>query len=199
MAENHRRTPTQARAQVTREAIVEATAQLLVEEGYARATTNRIAERAGVSIGSLYHYFARREDIVAAVVERLAERQIARTGELLQGVGGPDPVATVRALVRAAVTAQRVDADLSHVLLTQVPRENVEGLDRRWKQRLTELVAASLVASDVRPQRAELAAWVLVRAVFGVVRDAIAERPELLRGDALVDEVSELVAAYLAS
>jgi AcrR family transcriptional regulator len=57
-AENQRRRqPVQARGQRTLAAILQATAQILVKEGEAALTTNRIAERAGVSIGTLYQYF----------------------------------------------------------------------------------------------------------------------------------------------
>lgn len=72
--QSKRRTPTQERAQATVDAIVEATARILVEDGYSRASTNRIAARAGVSIGSLHHYFADKDALIGAVVARLAER-----------------------------------------------------------------------------------------------------------------------------
>src|SRR3954466_5834980 len=71
---NPRRRPRQARAQATVEAIVRATARVLVEEGYDRASTNRIAQAAGVSIGSLYQYFPSKEALVAALVESHVER-----------------------------------------------------------------------------------------------------------------------------
>ena len=56
-----RRRPRQARAQATVDAIVKATARVLVDEGYDRASTNRVALAAGVSIGSLYQYFPSKE------------------------------------------------------------------------------------------------------------------------------------------
>src|SRR5512140_3383785 len=68
-----RRAPRQHRALDTANAVVEAAAQLLVESGYSRASTNAIAERAGVSIGSLYQYFGDKEDVFRAVVHRHRE------------------------------------------------------------------------------------------------------------------------------
>lgn len=64
---HHRKTPRQARSLVTVGIILDATALVLVEEGYDRATTNRIAERAGVSIGSLYQYFEDKFSLVDAI------------------------------------------------------------------------------------------------------------------------------------
>jgi AcrR family transcriptional regulator len=196
---NQRRKPLQERSQVTVDAILEATARILVEEGYARASTNHIAERAGISIGSLYHYFAGKDAIVDALAERVAERQIAAMVGALDLHGGMSLEPAVRGLVAAAIASQRVEAQLAHALLTQCPREGREQVDRRWKQRLTELLAGQMLAGQhpIRPARVELAAWVLVHAVFGVVRDAHAERPELVRGDALTDELTALALGYL--
>ena len=49
---------------------MEATARILIKEGYDQASTNKIAAVAGVSIGSLYQYFPSKEALVAAVIER---------------------------------------------------------------------------------------------------------------------------------
>src|SRR5947207_4379776 len=75
-ARNPRRRPRQERSRDTVEAIVEAAAQVFERHGYAAGTTNRIAERAGVSIGSLYQYFPNKDAIVA----ELARRHIAEIG-----------------------------------------------------------------------------------------------------------------------
>ncbi|PWR22432.1 TetR/AcrR family transcriptional regulator [Zavarzinia compransoris] len=79
--------PTQGRSQATVTAVVDAAAQLLAEQGYARLTTNHIAERAGVSIGSIYQYFPGKEAIVALVVEQVVDGVLADFGRGL--LGGP--------------------------------------------------------------------------------------------------------------
>lgn len=79
MAERQRRTPRQARSESTIDAILDATFQLLEADGIDRLTTNRIAERAGVSIGTLYQYFANKE----AILDALADREM---GDLADGV-----------------------------------------------------------------------------------------------------------------
>src|SRR5690242_13473336 len=76
-----RKKPTQARSAATVEALVTATARILVREGYDRASTNKIAREAGVSIGSLYQYYPSKEALVAALIERhMTDRR-----ELLRG------------------------------------------------------------------------------------------------------------------
>src|SRR5262245_22578633 len=75
-----RKTPKQSRALFTMNAVIEATEQVLERDGFAGLTTNRVAERAGVSIGSLYQYFPHKEALLVA----LAERYLARDLEELE-------------------------------------------------------------------------------------------------------------------
>ena len=88
--------PTQGRSRATVEAVLEATAQLLAESGYAALTTNHIADRAGVSIGSIYQYFPGKEAIVAQVVDRVVDEILTEFGQgLLGGTLDHRHVATV--------------------------------------------------------------------------------------------------------
>ena len=87
-----RKLPRQARAQATVGAILEATVQILDREGLEAATTTRIAEVAGVSVGSLYQYFSHRDAILNALQEReferalvLMQRVLARAGKTAEG------------------------------------------------------------------------------------------------------------------
>jgi AcrR family transcriptional regulator len=67
---NPRKLASQERSRLTVDALLEATARILMKDGYDRASTNRIADAAGVSIGSLYQYFPSKEPLVAAVIDR---------------------------------------------------------------------------------------------------------------------------------
>src|SRR5689334_9008980 len=104
-----RKVASQKRSRATVEALVEATARILVKDGFDKASTNRIAEVAGVSVGSLYQYFPSKEALVAAVMERHQE-EIMQTvrSELAEVLAEPVEKA-VRKLVAAAVKAHRVD------------------------------------------------------------------------------------------
>src|SRR5690625_7236588 len=77
MSRTNRRMPLQQRAQQTIEEILGATAQLLDRDGYPRLSTNRIAEQAHLSIGTVYRYFSDKEAIVIALRAH-AEEQIMR-------------------------------------------------------------------------------------------------------------------------
>ena len=69
--------PAQERSRQTVEALIEATELVLVEEGWDKITTNHVAERAGVSIGTLYQYFANKEALVGLLLEQYLEEQFA--------------------------------------------------------------------------------------------------------------------------
>jgi AcrR family transcriptional regulator len=163
-----RKRPRQARAQATWDALVEATAQLLVAHGLARLTTNAVAERAGVSIGSLYQYFRNRDALMVALIERQQARQGAALVDALAGLPGPTLRATVEQLVRAAMAQHRDDP----VLATAIDHEEA-------RLPVAPLIDASLVG---------IAAMLLPllrahRDEFGSVEPAVAARtlPPLVR------------------
>src|SRR3954463_14957587 len=116
-----RKHASQERSRATVAALVEATARILVDEGFDKASTNRIAEVAGVSVGSLYQYFPGKEALVVAVAER-HDRDIMKvvSGVLAEVV--PLPVEdAIRRLVTVAIEAHRVDPALHRVLAEQIP------------------------------------------------------------------------------
>src|SRR5499425_541533 len=102
---NPRKSASQERSRSTVDALVEATARILTKEGYDRASTNKIAEVAGVSIGTLYQYFPSKEALVEAVIERHTQ-ELSEVGQtaLLKVAARPIDVA-MRELVRAAIDA----------------------------------------------------------------------------------------------
>src|SRR5512146_42152 len=113
---NPRKRPSQARSRATVDALLEATARILVREGFDRASTNRIAEEAGVSIGSLYQYFPGKEALVGAVIDRHKQelREVAR--EVLAEIVTLPLEEAVGKLVVVAIAAHRVDPKLHRVL-----------------------------------------------------------------------------------
>lgn len=87
-----RKEPRQARAAATVDAILQATVQVLLAEGPRRLTTTRVAERAGVSVGTMYQYFQHREALLYAVIRRYLDEVAATDG---RGLGcSPSPTAT---------------------------------------------------------------------------------------------------------
>lgn len=194
-----RRSPTQERSLRTVEVIVEATARVLVEQGYERTTTNRVAKVAGVSVGSLYQYYPNKEALVGAVLEREMSRVTAVILEALTAqASAPLPV-LVRALVDALLASHRENMALRRVMMQEVPRLGLLGDFEDNLERLQRIFIALLEqrGDRVRPADVELATFVLVHALAGATRAAIHRRPAHLGHADLAAEITALVCRYL--
>ncbi|MGH8198841.1 MAG: TetR/AcrR family transcriptional regulator [Steroidobacteraceae bacterium] len=199
---NPRKQPSQERSRVTVDALVEATARILVRESFDKASTNRIAEEAGVSIGSLYQYFPSKEALVAAVIDRHKEELMQIAREALARVGKLRLAAAVRALVALAIQAHSVDPRLHRVLAEQIPRtgrlKNVEAFNRENYSLFRTYLEAH--RDEIRPVDLDLAAFVCVTSIEALTHSAVLHHPEMLSDDAaetLVDEATRLIVRYL--
>ena len=194
-----RRRPQQARSRITVEAIVEAAAQVLERDGYEALTTASVAERAGVSIGTLYQYFPDKAGVVGALVEgRLGEEVSAVRGALRDAERLPLAEAADRVVgAFVGLFAREPDrtAAVMHASLHVAWGPVIEGL-------LDRLVVAVSVGLRSRPEvgeGAEAVAHVAVFAVFGIVMRTMLARPDLLRDGTAVREAQALVRGYLSA
>lgn len=115
-----RKQPKQARSAELVAAILEAAAQVLAKEGAPRFTTARVAEKAGVSIGSLYQYFPNK----AAILFRLQSDEWRQTIGLLRGIledTDTSPLARLRTLVHAFVRSECEEAEMRVALNDTAP------------------------------------------------------------------------------
>ncbi|WP_394830279.1 TetR/AcrR family transcriptional regulator [Pendulispora rubella] len=190
----------QARSRETVDVILEATARILVKEGYDRTSTNKIARAAGVSIGSLYQYFPGKEALVAAVITK-------HTDELLELIAGtalrvaqlPLAVAT-RELVRVMIEAHAIAPKLHRVLTEQTPRvgrlaymEKIDDEAIRLVRAYLEMHRDELCVEDL-----DLASFMAVTTVEALTHAAVLRQPELLAQPHFVDEVTTMVLRYLS-
>ena len=197
-----RKIASQERSRATIDALVEATARILVKEGFDKASTNRIAEVAGVSVGSLYQYFPSKEALVFAVVE-CHQQQIMQTvrGELAEVLAQPVEKA-VRKLVAVAVKAHRVDPKLHRVLAEQIPRvgrlEKLESFNRENYTVFRTYLESH--RDELRVDDLELAAFVCVTAIEALTHNAVLHYSKMLSDqtmEALINEGARLVTGYL--
>ncbi len=196
-----RKEAAQERSRATVDALIDATARILVREGFDKASTNRIATVAGVSVGSLYQYFPSKEALVAAVIER-HQRETMRVvrGELARAADQPLEQA-MRTLVTVAVKAHRIDPKLHRVLTEQIPRvgklEKVESFSRENYALFRAYLARhrqEICISDLA-----LAAFVCVTSIEALTHTAVLhdEIVAVEAMEALIDEATRLVVRYL--
>jgi AcrR family transcriptional regulator len=198
---NPRKEASQERSRATVHALVEATARILVREGFDKASTNRIAEVAGVSVGSLYQYFPSKEALVAAVIERHRQEimQVVR-GELAEAANQPMEQG-VRTLVAVAVKAHRVDPKLHRVLAEQIPRVGRLEKAETFNRENYAIFRAYLEShrDEIRAADLELAAFICVTAIEAVTHNAVLDHKMVSEEatGALIDEATRLVLGYL--
>jgi AcrR family transcriptional regulator len=194
-----RKVPRQERSRLTVEAILDAAARVFERHGYAAGTTNRIAERAGVSIGSLYQYFPNKDAILVALVERHLDEGTAVAGPVLAALAAQRPPVEVamRRLVEAMVALHRERPALHRVLFEEAPRPPA------LRRRLEALEGAAVAAveaylrerDDVRRDPG-IAARMVVRVVETVTHE-LTLRPGDVAVATYVEETVVLLAAYL--
>jgi AcrR family transcriptional regulator len=195
-----RKTAKQARAQLTVEAILEAGAQVFERLGYASATTNRIAERAGVSIGSLYQYFPSKDAILVALARRHLEEGMTLLAPQLQRLGDGEAWDTVLPDVVDAMVAMHAVAPMLHRCLfeeTRLPkglRDELEALE----DALVDVTAKALTADPKRsPADTRLAARIVVNTIEGLTHRLVLRPLPEVDSERVAREITALVRAYV--
>jgi AcrR family transcriptional regulator len=201
-ATSPRKSASQERSRLTVDALLEATARVLMKEGYDRASTNKIAAVAGVSIGSLYQYFPSKEALVAAVIDRHMHEMFQVVRDALVKVAAQPIEIAARELVSVMLDAHRVNPKLHGVLAEQVPRtgrlENIEAINREAYALVRGYLEAHRDELDVADP--DIAAFICVTAVEALTHAAIVRRPEILtdeKAERLVEDVTRLVVRFL--
>ncbi len=196
-----RKSASQERSRATVEALLDATARVLTKEGYDRASTNRIAATAGVSVGSLYQYFPNKEALVAALVARHNREILQLVRDALKEVASLDLGAAVGAMVRAAVDAHLVDPALHRIFAEQVPRMGQLAKIEALEQQTFQLVRGYLEErrNEISVRDLDTATSILVTIVEALTHQFVINKPDAMDGDRdrFIDEVARLILGYL--
>jgi len=194
-----RKRPSQARSQATFDALVDACTGLLPRLGYAGTTTNHVAERAGVSIASLYEYFPGKDAIVAQVAERLVDRVLRRLGQQAPRVlAAPEDDALRVWLELIHETAVRERA-LFAVFTYEVPYTNGIEAIRTVSSRLLDFSqevrrrAGGLVRQEISPATMRL----IVNLTSSTILQLVLDPPADVTKDELLDELALRIAAWI--
>jgi AcrR family transcriptional regulator len=139
-----RKQPLQERSRETVVVILEAAARVLEERGLEGYNTNAIAERGGISVGSVYQYFPNKDALTLALIERFED---ALLQSVLTAVAGADPMnlqATLKLLIGALLDAHAERAKLNRILETEENRLRPTSADSPAAMELKKLVRALL-------------------------------------------------------
>jgi AcrR family transcriptional regulator len=171
---NPRKKPQQRRSRVTIDAIFEATIQVLLANGLDRTTTIQIAERAGVSVGSLYQYFPNKRALLAAVVRRHVG-EVADATILACKSGHGKSIGEMCATMMAAfVDAKTRRPEVSRALYLPSAAVNAEAIVKEESSRCAQAVHDMLMtASDAKFAQPREVSGVLIGSIVGPTRAVI--------------------------
>jgi AcrR family transcriptional regulator len=204
LARAARNPPRQSRSRFTVASILDATVQVLEREGSEAATTTRIAEVAGVGVGTLYQYFSNRDAILDALREREFERAtVFLQGVLLPGVpergGDSTPLGLARRVIEGLLELYAACPALHRLLVVEglriAPTEPVRAFDLRMVTAIRGFLGHAQLS--LRRTNLDAAAFVIYHSVRATMLARLLEAPVGLDDAAVVDELADLLVRYL--
>lgn len=194
-----RKAPRQSRSLATVKAILDATARILVERGFAAVTTNAVAERAGVSVGSLYQYFPNKDALITALHARHGEQMMAVIQRALTKAMDGTLDDALSGLIEATVEAHRVDSDLHSVLELQLGAMDMASLEEEYVGVMEERVVALLVRHRgvITTPDLKLAAFMLMHSAHALIHAVVLERPKGVSLKTATQEIVHMLKGYL--
>ncbi len=195
-----RRKPKQARSADLLQAILQAAIQVLAKEGVSRFTTTRVAERAGVSVGSVYQYFPNK----ASILFRLQSDEWQQTTEMMRGILGDmqRPVLErLRMLTHAFIRSECDEAQVRTALGDAAPFYRDAPEAREVRAAGGEIVRVFMkqalpAASDATR---EMAGDLIVRTLSTVGKDFSESPRTAAEIEAWADAMADMLCAYLES
>src|SRR5262245_6734629 len=198
-----RKRPLQTRSRRTVDAVLRAAAQVFARRGYAGGTTNHIAERAGVSIGTLYEYFPNKDALLVALMERhIREGEAVLERAAAEIAAAPRTLReSIRHFVRTMVEFHAHERALHRVLFEEAPlppriRHMLSELEARVTERAHLLLGRHPEVVVADPW---LAAAIVVQTVEALTHKLVVHGERELDLDAYVDEIVRLVERYLTA
>jgi AcrR family transcriptional regulator len=181
--------------------ILEAAARVFGERGYAGATTNHIAERAGVSIGSLYQYFPNKDTILVALharhMESASEVMQSMMEDALREKKAPEHL--LRRFVRQVIEMHASEPALHHILLYEAPRTpdlsaKLHAIEDSMAHAVEEVLAER---GGISRTHARHAAYLVVHVVENMAHEYVIHPPPDMPIDVFVEELVTMLSGYI--
>jgi AcrR family transcriptional regulator len=192
-----RKQPKQDRSQATVEAILTAAAHILAQSGAEKFTTNRVAELAGVSIGSLYQYFPNKKALLFALAQQQAQEMMQLAQHHLTEVENLTIPEVIQRIVRAAIAAHSVNPRLHQVLHEQISRDQVmpPGAEAQMENLLRSFLDQR--RDQIKPQNLDLTVFIVRCTIESLIQRALLDRSDWFNNGELEQEITELLSGYL--
>lgn len=195
-----RKCPRQARSAVTVDAIFEGTIQVLLSAGSTRLNTTRVAERAGVSVGTLYQYFPNKQSLLLAVLERYLENLMATLEAACNDHRGAPAEVMTEGAVKAYLQVKAEEPEVSRALYLVALELDERGLVEAAIRRAEHAIATMLsTASDGRFSDPHAVARLLFAAIHGTVRMFYEREIPPLIGGEVERQLTTMCRSYVAA
>ncbi|MDB5775310.1 MAG: TetR family transcriptional regulator [Herbaspirillum sp.] len=194
-----RKEPRQARSKAMVDTILDATARVLIERGYAKTNTNAVAETAGISVGSLYQYFPNKNALVIALQERHVGKMLNLYREVTSNMPPDGTLAgECQALIDALVHAHLLEPELNRILEEEVPGFHMAN-DSELKLKFFEQTKLLLTRhrNELTIADLDLAAFVVVRIFKVLIKAVVLPVPAGVDASKLQAEILPAVLGYL--
>jgi AcrR family transcriptional regulator len=196
-----RKMPSQERSRKTMAAIYEAATDVFVNTGYTEATTDQIAEKAGVSIGTLYNYFPGKEAILYGLWEKYVQEIKAITQQADQDIRkhGFFDRRTIPILLRIALELVSYEKVQNRLFISQIGLPDVIIQKRRELGLYMEstMEAAFRDFTNVRVKNPKIGVHIIWATVQAVFHDYILSVSDEIKSEELIDELSDMMSRYI--
>ncbi len=194
-----RKTAKQQRSKAMVEAILEGAARVLVRMGYDKASTNKIAETAGVSIGSLYQYFPTKESIVAALIEKHILLETEQMQKKIQDLENEKAEIILQRFVQFVMGLWGKNKTLRRVFIEQVPQIGKSKSVYQYEDKIGSQLYLVLLNSlnQKIPQDFELRSFIVTKSIMGVIRSATLQHPGYLDQEDVSNQISKMILSYI--
>ncbi|MEO8491422.1 TetR/AcrR family transcriptional regulator [Pseudomonas sp.] len=193
-----RKSAVQARSTATVEALHTATLQVLTQQGLLRCTTTRVAERAGMSVGSLYQYYPNRDALLAAILEKRLTTVTETVEQACLRQHGRPVADMASGLVSALLTIKLQDPPASKALYAIAAERGGAELVARNNRRMVDAIAQMLAsATDAQFEDPSLTAAIALSAIVGPVRTLLEGNGSPAFEAGIEQQTTLLLKAYL--
>lgn len=206
MIDIKRKIPKQSRSKVVVDSILEAATRILVDKGMRNLTTNHVAELAGVSIGSLYQYFANKESIVAELIEFHKEKEFSRVSKIMNHLekfptcqkGKQQRENNIRLVVKEFIDVHAENIELARILQIQTQHLSHFKTLKNTTSFLTDMLHSLLNKVDnIAREDNFTRAFILANSLDALIQKALIDQPKLFTKPEFVDELVNLSMGYL--
>jgi AcrR family transcriptional regulator len=193
-----RKRPVQARAAATLDAVFEAAIQVLVAEGSHRLTTTHVAQRAGVSVGTMYQYFPHKQALIYALNERYLDVLAERVETTCRANAGAPIERMVEAVVMTYWAVKTERPEVTRALYRSVVELDTETLIGQFAARMDAATAAMLATAPGPPFKDPATVTLtLLTIIFGTIRSVFERNLSSEQGRAVLSQLIAMCVALL--